>query len=406
MASAATAVPLSPRVAFPQDTGLDELWMLFDQEWVCSVYRQRFGEEHPVPERIRIRQVSYTPGRMAMVSYIVEWEREAYLPSQHFVAWLERGKPVEVFRYPDDPRLPGLKQAADPAGAIKLINKYVLSVGARRTRVEAVRYRPGSRAVLRYSVGRMRFYGRVIRPATVSSFLKSWEPIARSGFAAPRIAGYWADGGVVWMSEIPGKNLRSLIRRGLQPDPGPILDGLTTLWATPNGETQGQAFDLSGAYHRAKRSLLHVAQDDALASLSIGRIAWSLDTFVESWRPSAVAHNDFYDDQILVLPDGGMALVDFEEAGPGDPMLDVGNFTAHLRWRSRFGRKTESDGTSQYLDEFRAAALERFGWRERDLNLREAVCLFRICTNAVRHPQHHWRERLGAGLTLASEVLE
>ena len=33
------------------------------------------------------------------------------------------------------------------------------------------------------------------------------------------------------------------------------------------------------------------------------------------------------------------ALVDFEEAGPGDPMLDVGNFIAHLCWRSRFGRQ-------------------------------------------------------------------
>ena len=64
----------------------------------------------------------------------------------------------------------------------------------------------------------------------------------------------------------------------------------------------------------------------------------SLDSFVESWRPSRIAHNDFYDDQMLVLPDGGIAMVDFEETGPGDPMLDVGNFLAHLRWGYQIGR--------------------------------------------------------------------
>ena len=135
------------------------------------------------------------------------------------------------------------------------------------------------------------------------------------------------------------------------------------------------------------------------------RISRSLDVFVEAWRPSAIAHNDFYDDQILVLPDGDVALVDLEEAGPGDPMLDVGNFIAHLRWRSRLGRRLEDDASGSYLNEFRTAAMERFGWYELELNLREAVCLFRICTNVVRHPQDDWRDRLEAGLSLVNESL-
>ena len=406
MISPATAVPLTPRVDFPEDIGLSDLWMLFDPDWVYLVYHQRIGPGLPVPEQIRIRQVSYSPGRVAVVSYVAEWEPEEYLPSQHFAAWLEREKPAEVFQFPHDPQLPGLEQAADPGGILKLTNKYVLSVGARRMRVEVVRYRPGSRAVLRYGVGRAGFFAKVIRPSTLAPFLKSWEPIARSSFVAPRIAGYWPEGGVVWMSEIPGKNLRRLIRRGRQPDVATILKGLATLWATPDGETLGQPFNLNGAYRSAKRSFLHMARDDDSVSHSVKRIAKSLDPFVESWRPSGIAHNDFYDDQILVVPDGDMALVDFEEAGPGDPMLDVGNFLAHLRWRSRFGQDRETGNSAEYLGEFRSAAIGRFGWSEPDLNLREAVCLFRICTNAVRHPQDDWRDKLDAGLSLVNEILE
>ena len=99
------------------------------------------------------------------------------------------------------------------------------------------------------------------------------------------------------------------------------------------------------------------------------------------------------------------ALVDFEEAGPGDPMLDVGNFIAHLCWRSRFGRQKDADANASYRDEFRSAAVDRFGWPERDLDPREAVCLFRICTNAIRNPKDDWRAKLEAGLALVEETL-
>ena len=97
--------------------------------------------------------------------------------------------------------------------------------------------------------------------------------------------------------------------------------------------------------------------------------------------------------------------MDFEEAGPGDPMLDVGNFLAHLKWRSCLGRKRKEDASGDYYREFRDAALERFGWRERELALRESVCLFRICTNTIRHPQADWLQRLESGLRLVNETL-
>ena len=117
------------------------------------------------------------------------------------------------------------------------------------------------------------------------------------------------------------------------------------------------------------------------------------------------AHNDFYDDQMLVLPDGRIALVDFEDTGPGDPMLDVGNFLAHLKWSTEFGSKSRADAVRSYYQAFRHAAVDRFDWNPRSLILREAVCLFRICTNAIRRPKEDWQDKLATGLTLVNEAL-
>ena len=79
-----------------------------------------------------------------------------------------------------------------------------------------------------------------------------------------------------------------------------------SLWAQPLSD-QSQPFNLLGAYRRAKRSFTYLQTDTA--SEVTARITRVLDPFVEAWRPSTVAHNDFYDDQLLVLPDGRAALV-------------------------------------------------------------------------------------------------
>ena len=166
-----------------------------------------------------------------------------------------------------------------------------------------------------------------------------------------------------------------------------------------------RAFDLAGAYGKAKRTFRHALRDDDDARRTLDTATEALEPFARSWRPTPIAHNDCYDDQMLVLPDGRIALVDFEEAGPGDPLLDVGNFLAHLQWAARFGRKRKTDASGPYHERFRAAALERFGWSERDLDLREPICLFRIRTNTIRRLEADWQERTVAGLRLVNETL-
>ena len=402
------AVPLRPKVEFPPDAALPDLPKLFDPEWVAETARPKFAISEVAPREIRIRQFSHSPGRTATVSYIAEWRKEDYIPAEHFAVRLDRGKPAFLSRYPDDHNLPGLRPAADPAAALRLVLNHVFEVprhSRRILRVDMVRYRAGDRAVLRHRFSGLRFYVRVVRPAVIPRLLAAVDLAERSAFAGPRLAGCWATGGVVWLPEIPGDNMRQQMRDGSPPEPAPLLDGLQSLWALPAETNRCRPFNLAGAYRRAEHTFGHVLRDDEAGGRALAEATRTLRPFVESWQPTAIAHNDFYDDQMIVQPDGRVALVDLEEVGPGDPMLDVGNMLAHLRWADRFGAKRQNDASGAYYHRLREAALDRFAWDERELALREAVCTFRVCTNTVRHPKPDWQARTLAGLNLVNETL-
>ena len=392
------------RVHFPEDRGLADLPKLFDTEWVWERYRRQFGTQVPAPKRLRLGLVSQSIGKRALVSYTVEWSPDDYLPPEHVTLRVERDSPIELYRYPDDPYLPGLQMAADPESAHQLVSRHVLAFPGRRLRVERIRYRPGSRAVLRHRVGRVKLYARVMRPTAVPVYFKAGELADQSGFVLPRVAGHWEEGATIWLSEIPGRNMRRQIRKGHTPDPTLLLEGLERLWNTPPS-TGVRPFNLPGLYHRAKRSIRNALKGERQTLETLAQSTRQLDAFIKTWRPSTVAHNDFYDDQMLVLPDGRIALVDFEETGAGDPLLDIGNFLAHLKWMFLFKRRGESDASGTYHTTLREATLERFSWTPRDLDLREAVCLFRVCTNAIRRPKPDWRERLEKGLRLVNTTL-
>ncbi len=402
----ASVVPdIAPLVEFPPDQSLPLLTSIFEPEWVSHLLQERHGRWNSVPSLLQVREFSHSRGRTAQVTYEAHWPDEEFLPSEIFTIKVDAEQQVETVLFPYDDRLPGLATAADPEGALSLVNRYVLAVPARRTEVELVRYRAGNRAVLRQRVGRARFFARAMRPEAVQAHLASRELIIDSDFVVPRLAGVWNEGAVIWMSEIPGRSLRTQIRRSRAPDPIKLLNGLQSIWDLPVPPNHVSRFSLTRAYRRARRGLLHESREDEAVQTELGRAVAVLDPFVEAWRPSGLAHNDFYDDQLLTLRDGRISMVDFEEAGPGDPMLDVGNFLAHLRWAVHLGRSRYAQACDQYHSAFREAALERWSWNASELDLREAVCLFRVCTNSVRHPRADWQSQLRVGLGLVNEVI-
>ena len=181
-----------------------------------------------------------------------------------------------------------------------------------------------------------------------------------------------------------------------------ILDRLAQLWSAPVPEDV-RPRSLERGFHNSQ-SVLSQLFSEPEAKDMLRRVVETLGPFVEAWQPTALAHNDFYDDQMLYTPDTGrLALVDFEETAPGDPLLDVGVMLAHLRRSVRFGGP---ESCEIYRREFRAAALERFGWDQRELNLREAYSLFGLSANAFHSLHSNWYESLETGLSLAAEALE
>ena len=393
------------QVELPEDKALPQLQRLFDAEWVCGALGERLPAHYGDPQRIGIRHFIHSIGRRAMVSYEVAWSQERYLPPEYFVAKLNGSGAIELARYPVDGRLPGLVEAAAPASALELANQHILTMPARRARVQLIRYRPEFRAVLRHILGPVRLYARVMRPVDVEPFLAAHAVAAQSGFVVPCLAGCWHEGGIVWLTEIRGRDLRSRIRKGRFPVTARLLDGLASLWSAPMPAGSLRPFSLERAYARALRSFRHNLRDYAESTVKLNSLADALDGFVRAWRPSGMAHNDFYDDQLLALPGGGLALVDLEDIAPGDALLDVGNFLAHLRWSGQSRSQSRAANALTFHDELRRAALDRFAWDARELAMREAVCLFRICTNAIRHPREDWQQRLDAGLALVADCL-
>ena len=158
------AIRYFEQVELPEDPALPQLPLFFDSEWVCGAFLEQLPEDYGEPERIRIHHFIHSIGRRALVSYEVRWPADRYLPPEYFVAKTNGGGPVELSRYPQDSRLPGLAKAAQPAGVLALANAHVLTVPARRARVQLIRYRPEYRAVLRHRLGQVRLYARVMRP--------------------------------------------------------------------------------------------------------------------------------------------------------------------------------------------------------------------------------------------------
>lgn len=397
---------LEPQPEFLEDANLPELANLFDRDWVWAAFHQQFNQDATAPpRRFRLRQFVHSPGRTAFARYEVQWSPDAYLAPRQFVARLEKGNGSECFLYPADDRLPGLRDVADPHRALRLVNTHVLSVPGRRARVQLVTYRPGYRAVVRHRFGRVKLYARVARPQELPRLLDAHEIVKECGFVIPNLVGYWEDGGVLWLSEVSGRNLRRRIRQGKLPDPLLILDGLDKLWQRPMDNRTGRPMRLDRGYRSAKRSFRHHLRDSDSSMRLLNTAISSLDPFVNAWKPTCTAHNDFYDDQLLLMKNGKIALVDFEEAGPGDPMLDIGNFLAHLLYSVNFGSGKGADASHRFYKILKTAALERYAWDARSLALGESVCLFRICTNFIRHAGANWRKQLESGLVLVNEML-
>jgi aminoglycoside phosphotransferase (APT) family kinase protein len=106
-----------------------------------------------------------------------------------------------------------------------------------------------------------------------------------------------------------------------------------------------------------------------------------------------------------VLVDGDrLGLIDLDDLGPGDPLLDAANFSAHLFLLG--ASATPAGGTIlRFRDDLRAAFCRRLEADPAALAWREAYCLLRLASGPFRVLHPDWPRRMADRLALAADAL-
>lgn len=121
-------------------------------------------------------------------------------------------------------------------------------------------------------------------------------------------------------------------------------------------------------------------------------------------RPCTLIHGDFYAKQVLV-DQGGVRFIDFDQAGLGAPEQDVGNFVAKLHWQAinqGLAQAYVEQCADNFLDGYRSG---RRGFDERAYRVQLAASLIRCSTHPFRRAMPDWEETTHQLLQLAHSAL-
>lgn len=362
------------------------------------------------PHRVEPAQAHYRPGRFLAVCFrTVAVERSSGTPvSPTVTVECRAGEPDLMWAFPDDPALPGLAVAVDGDLVRRRLQPRPAEVLA-----QPLRYRPRRRAVVRYRLdtGRVLF-AKVVTPRRGRRLLALGEALAHTGLRLALPSGRLAPGALI-VPSLPGTPLRDLLLSGGRlPPPERIasLPGELHRKCRPVLAAGEPATYCAGGRRRLDPSAALCAAQVVARLLpaegcAAGRIAEAVINRAEESESHDewIVHGDFYENQIFV--DGEtLGLIDLDDLGPGDPLLDAANFSAHLRLLATSG--IPAAGTiERYRDDLREAFRRRVDADPAALAWREAYCLLRLASGPFRVLHHDWPRRMADRLALATEAL-
>jgi len=267
------------------------------------------------------------------------------------------GRPVPTFRaisvapggwsshdYREDLRLPGLTAATEPDRVTDLLGE-VLDHPVASCRVQPVRYRPGSRCVLRYDVtlseGGATYYAKVFAPSGSPGPAAVTAQVARAaqafGLVAPVLA-VWPQLNAMLGPAVPGRPVSEVLV-----DPSrPAADRVQT--AADLGRLLADFHALPGVSVPVRsaadqhRELAELLPGVRLLDPRLGdRWAAALSRLQQTAPPApedlALTHGGFRAGQVL-LDRTGLTLLDLDGVSRGDPARDLGTAAAHLTWQA------------------------------------------------------------------------
>jgi hypothetical protein len=378
------------------------------------------------PHRVEPAQAHYRPGRSLAVCFHTAAVDRASGRRVCPTVTVERraGEPDAIWAFPDDPALPGLVPGTDGRLVRRRLRPRPATVA-----VEPLRYRPRRRAVLRYRLldeGGARMgpglFGKVVTPArgrrllTLADALRETDRDPPGGLRLALPAGRIGPGALV-LPCLVGTPLRDLLLSGGRL---PAPDRLAALPADLHRRclpALNRAAVAPATLAALGASRRRVDPGPALAAAQVvtrllpgeGCTAARLAEAVIGWAEASdspdewIVHGDLYESQVLV--DGeAFGLIDLDDLGPGDPLLDAANFSAHLLVLGASG-PPGGRVILRYRDELRAAFCRRLEAAPADLAWREAYCLLRLASGPFRVLHPEWPRRMAVRLALATEAL-
>jgi hypothetical protein len=358
-------------------------------------YLARRGTERPRPP---LRYLRRKPGRGLVAVFGPGAVGDIYTVTVDERSLLEGPEVAElsgstVQEFPVDPKLPHLDTVMAPAEHPDLA--AVLEATARRAHdvppeqrlldiaATPVRYKPGDRCVLRY---RLRFGSPAAVPSTRTLIAKLYREQGEAKAADDLLTRLHSQAGLAWTARplgvVPGLPLALTEDLGGSRDAVPALSGLDVVHpgsddaldvvrraAHALAELHTSGLDTGDLSRRAgaeevgkaaKRGrlieqyvpdLAPVVRDvtDDLCATLAGLPADTLRPGHGSYKPSQ-----------LMVREGAVFLVDFDQFCRADPALDVGYFLAYLRpaglWYRRAGRRAWFEAAA---DAFRTTYLQR-----------------------------------------------
>ncbi|NNG03006.1 MAG: aminoglycoside phosphotransferase family protein [Inquilinus sp.] len=440
----------------PQDPLLPQLGMLLDGQAMTEVMRgaglARHAARHCEIMQCRVVNVRYRPGRQCIVSYALDLgeagngrpatgfatariESEASsarrLEKRHNAARIA-GVPfvhlpehrMTLTAFPHDLRVHGIHLAVDPVRLEMVVRRVLAAPEAtlvatdkRTPPITVVSYRPERFCLVRSTIRRTPnarqevIYARVYRDgkgAHVHETMAAlWNSEARrSGLlSVAEPLGYDSDAQTLFQSAADGEPLGELERNESTLDHiAAVARSLAAIHGSSFLVSQVRSVEKELAWVESMAEGLLRFLPDAGERLNevVGRLK---DAHAATrGNDRCLVHGDFSVNQFLAEP-GRVTMLDFDDAGMGDPYTDLGTFLARLD-----GRLQIQDGTlrQQANDLFRSeyAKTRQTVLDENRVLWSQAVAFVRMALSGLGQLKPGWPDRMSEYLDRADALLD
>jgi hypothetical protein len=301
------------------------------------------------------------------------------------------GLRVGVWRFPNDPALPGLPPALDESR----VSDLLVDLGSERHRVHTRlrAYRPARRAVVEARAGSHDIYLKVIRPAKVEALHRSHRTLT-GVIPTPASLGLDPELGIVALQAMPGVTLRQALESPEAALPSPArIAGLTDLPPPVSKKVTPSAID------RTPEMATMLGQITPDLRLRLEEIVTQIgEDPAPADRP---VHGDLYESQLMVRDGEIVGILDVDTYGWGRSGDDAATMLGHLSvW-------AELSGQPERVRRFASGLLAL--WDRMldpvDLRIRTAAVILSLCPGPFRVQSAMWPSETADRLNLVERWL-